>query len=412
MNKSSTCVSMNNMSSTCVFWCVQHMCIENACQNHTYMHATDPNHINATESAMDECIHDLKCSVAISALYLARDPVPAHAMQKRKKAHDADEPDAKRSISLTRHETADAMGLDYVVYRRLLSSGVPRIFLQILQMVFRHMGRAVRELACVEFFCGVASITQNVQQAGFSAVGYDIEKDPRHQDLCTPTGFLHAIWLVLCMGPDALAWFATVCSSWIFMSRATTCRSLGNALGRTDLECTVNGNCMVGRGALLQMLIMCSGSIWALEQPMSSLMEMHPGLLHLVELANKRAFAAWHTVSTSMGAFEADTAKPSILYSNSRWILSLARTLPKHFQASNKSTVVKHQGLNGTGVTGGTGLKQTQDYTWAFGSAVLDTFIFASDRVIEVEDSESELDECESTWASSELGPVMKFLTA
>ena len=112
-----------------------------------------------------------------------------------------------------------------------------------------------------------------------------------------------------------------------------------------------------------------------------------------------------------MAAFEADIAKPSILYSDSRWVLSLARSLPKNFQATNKATVVIDEGLKGTRVTGAEGLKQTQDYTWSFGSTVLDAFIFASDRVVEVEDSESELEESESTWATSEQGPVMKFLS-
>ena len=240
---------------------------------------------------LDERIHDRKYSVAISAQHFLR-VIRSNAMPKRKKAHDTSdgEPDAKcpaRSRSLTQYETADAMGLDYLVYRRLLSSGATRIFLQILQVVSPHLGRATRQLSCIDFVVGgVASITHNVQQAGFSAVGYDIEKDPRHQDLCTPIGFLHAIWLVLAMAPEAMGWFATVCSSWIFMSRSSTCRSLQDPLGRTDLECAVNGNCMVGRGVLLQMLVMCLGRFWALDKPMSSLMQMHPGLLHVVELAN------------------------------------------------------------------------------------------------------------------------------
>jgi hypothetical protein len=228
--------------------------------------------------------------------------------------------------------TAISMGLQSVVYWRMRVLGCPASFFTILvdiQACKAALGTPnVRgSLILLELFCGVAAITRSFEQAGLSAMGYDFLKDPLYNDINGDAGFMCVVSLVLSLDPiQGFLWLATVCSSWVWMSRGSTGRSMEFPLGIPCLS-TDNGNKMVARCALLMLLAIAMGSAWCLEQPMTSLMAMHPALQWLKERAGCLSNAAWFEVKTYMGAFEADTRKPSILYGNRRMVLSLARSL-------------------------------------------------------------------------------------
>ena len=243
-------------------------------------------------------------------------------------------------------------------------------------------------------------------------------RDPLNMDLCSARGFVYAVWLVLATQCQGLNWFATVCSSWVWMSRATTRRSRQDIYGRVDLPSCHAGNIQTARSALLMLLCACRHVWWALEQPATSLMEHHPAMKHLKRLASTVGghFFAWSKVQTYMGAFAGDTCKPLNIYSNARWIASLARTKPREFQPTNTDTVVCT--VSDTGrrqVTDGKGLKETQSYTKEFGEAVLDSYVFgAANEVLkhdDVADDQFGINDDEHAWATAELGAVMEFLT-
>ena len=78
-----------------------------------------------------------------------------------------------------------------------------------------------------------------------------------------------------------------------------------------------------------------------------------------------------------MAAFEADSAKPTVLYSCAPWILALIRKRPEGFIATNQDVTIKEVRSGGAvTVTGGAGLKRTQAYTPEFAGAVVDAFVF------------------------------------
>ena len=98
------------------------------------------------------------------------------------------------------------------------------VLYELLKLVNKVSASSARDLHCVECFCGVAAIVRAFQAAGLNAVGMDVALDPDYMDLCTSEGMVMAVSLCMKLSPDALAWFATVCSSWIWICRDKTRR--------------------------------------------------------------------------------------------------------------------------------------------------------------------------------------------
>ena len=78
------------------------------------------------------------------------------------------------------------------------------------------------------------------------------------------------------MRSGSLLMCAPVCSSWVWMSRSTTLRSRILPLGDVSLASVAAGNLQVARLVLLLVLVSHWGCSWVVEQPMTSLMWMHP----------------------------------------------------------------------------------------------------------------------------------------
>lgn len=60
-------------------------------------------------------------------------------------------------------------------------------------------------------------------------VGYDKNQDPQRQNICTTEGLLTALCWLRRLKPQGLAWLATECSTWVWISRATTLRTAGKS---------------------------------------------------------------------------------------------------------------------------------------------------------------------------------------
>ena len=181
--------------------------------------------------------------------------------------------------------TAMAMCISVTTYQRMKRMGCPPLFFEVLMCLQACGAVADQGLVMFEMFCGVAAISRAFADSGLPAMGYDYLKDPLMNDILAPAGFLHAVTMVLALDPTAgFLWLATVCSSWVWMSHGSTGRCVAFPLG---MPCaSVNdANTMVARCSLLILLCIAKGCIWALEQPPSSLMALHPAMQWLRSLA-------------------------------------------------------------------------------------------------------------------------------
>ncbi|CAE7441062.1 unnamed protein product [Symbiodinium necroappetens] len=189
-------------------------------------------------------------------------------------------------------------------------------------------------------------------------------------DILSSSGFANAMFQICNLKPGSGCLSAPVCSSWVFMSRGSTCRTKARPLGRCDSEGVQNGNIMTARVLILMLLASAKGIFWLLEQPASSIMEHHPcfqEVLGMVHLVKKTIY---------MQNYGGASPKPTILYSSHRAVDDLV-----HFQSSGQSsqqerpqTYVRYQGANGNVSTrGGRDLKATQAYPDGFGVALAKT---------------------------------------
>ena len=129
-----------------------------------------------------------------------------------------------------------------------------------------------KEYDCAEFFSGVGNVGGSFVERGYMAALYDIERSRDFEDLTKPEGFLTAMATTIKCKPGALAHWATVCSSWVWVCRATTKRSMLNPKGDTRHQFVTDGNVMVARMVLLVLVGLALEVQWILEQPSSSIM--------------------------------------------------------------------------------------------------------------------------------------------
>lgn len=274
--------------------------------------------------------------------------------------------------------SAAAVGVSILTFKRMKVLGCPFNFFMLLTMMRSAVDGCLASdgLILLELFCGVAAITRAFNAAGLPATGYDYLKDPYMNDINSPAGFICALTMLLTLHPtDGLLWLATVCSTWVWMSRGSTMRSLEFPLGM-PCHSTAGANQMVARCGLLIMLCMAFGCAWILEQPATSLMVMHPVMVWLASHNGRMLNCDWFEASTSMAAFNAETVKQTKLYGNRRSVFALARKKPTDMRSESRDVVRITELSDGRpSVTGGSGLKATQAYTDDFGEAVLEAYI-------------------------------------
>ena len=217
------------------------------------------------------------------------------------------------------------MGINGLELRRLLRMCVPIVFLNIMCSLLRD-DFVPRDLDCIEYFAGRARIHEAFVAGGFHAASFEV--------LWTSTmnfnniyGFINAVMLTLRLRPRALQWFATVCSTWVWVSRGTTWRSEDAPEGPKTLRHRTKrvkeANMQVSRMMLLACVAVSRRARWALEQPATSLMPYMPVIKHFRRLGGGVLGGRFRQVYTDMGAFAAPTKKPSKLFSIGRWMKPL-----------------------------------------------------------------------------------------
>ena len=218
-------------------------------------------------------------------------------------------------------------------------------------------------------------VTKAWAESGYRAVPLEILLNPEYMDILSPKGFVLGLLIALkCKTMRSFAMLATVCSTWVFMNRGTSGRSIWRPMGDYWKPSVKAANIMVSRMVLLKYILEAKRVFWMLEQPVSSIQTEH---FRLQEFAANMVSAGTplRRAFTWMGAFNAETAKGSVLYSTRPDVSKFARELPGSFVANKHDVFRSSVDKNGrTRVSGGADLKSTQGYTHEFGRATVEVF--------------------------------------
>ena len=151
-------------------------------------------------------------------------------------------------------------------------------------------------------------------------------RDPINQNILTWQGKLAGFQLLRTLRAGGLSSWATVCSTWVWVSQSQSRRNQWYPLGMDPkTKSVVEANEMVSMTSLFMLLGMCFRQLWLLEQPHSSIMAYHPRLQQVRGACADTDMWTWTEITTNMGAFGAPTQKKTKLWSCDNFILSLAR---------------------------------------------------------------------------------------
>ena len=178
----------------------------------------------------------------------------------------------------------------------------------------------------LELFAGEKAVTRACARHGYTAVPYE-KKDTPAFDILSIGGFILALTLVLSLKFGGFLLAAPVCSTWVWMSRASTGRKLANPGGSTA-SCAM-ANIMVSRVCFLIRVASALGVLWVFEQPANSLLAEYHRVQELF-----RAMMVFRS-TFRMDMFGGKTAKPTWLYSNTslaqlKWWKSFVSTAGNH----------------------------------------------------------------------------------
>ena len=124
------------------------------------------------------------------------------------------------------------IGVDGQTFRSLQRLGMPIVLYRILHDLtgMRDLVQH-QDLDFVEFFSGQGHLHRSVRSLGLKATGYDLKQDAVLQNIMTVQGFITAVQWCRRVRAGGHCHFGTVCSSWVWMCRATTRRSESCPLG-------------------------------------------------------------------------------------------------------------------------------------------------------------------------------------
>ena len=264
---------------------------------------------------------------------------------------------------------AGALGMTVECFKLLLGLGFPVIAFNMLRFINATMGPQERTLDCIEYFSGVGNIARVFRRHGCRVATFDYIRSIEHENLCSPGGWMTAFWHAMQLKYHGLASWATVCSSWIFLSCSCTGRSRAEPWGAPPgpgiTDATADGNTMAARMICVLMLLQARGCTWLLEQPESSVMEYIPEFSCLRACLKK--------VRTVMGAFNHDSRKGTTLLSCHDWHTALEKDLPFDFVPKKAMT---KKFIDANGIARCTGipdeLKESQAYTIEYARAVFE----------------------------------------
>jgi hypothetical protein len=134
----------------------------------------------------------------------------------------------------------------------------------------------------------------------FSTLTFDIVNDLL-QNILTDSGFEYVLTQVSKVRRVGIVVLAPVCSSFCWINRFTSGRSLIEPLGNEHVSSVEHGNTMVSRIILILQLIMARGAVFVLEQPRGSILPEHPRFVAFILQYN-----IWQVSSSCLGSQQCD----------------------------------------------------------------------------------------------------------
>ena len=309
---------------------------------------------------------------------------------------------------------AESLCLCHDVYVRMKKNNLPyALFNMIWWIIYRGSGSSTQNLDHVEWFAGVSNIHKAMLELGLRSVAVDIKKDPIHHNYTEKRGILYAVQITRRLRRRGGQHLATVCSSWIWANRETSKRYESLPLGVAPWSPNVaNANQMVSLCAMMWLWCWCAGCSTILEQPLGSLMGLHPRILQL-----KRVIGSFVHVTTHMGAFGGDCPKPTNLYSDSSYVHKLVRSPTQADRARFAELdreIMTRCPITGA-LSGGRDMKASQAYPVEYGRVVAASYKTHIDKTPEeLPDSETSSEEdCmadRDSWADAGVCEVCDWL--
>jgi len=132
----------------------------------------------------------------------------------------------------------ERLGVDGHMYRRMKRFGLLWWLLAMLALLAADPAlNNTQDLHLVEYFAGVEAITKAFEIDGMHSAAYDIKKHRDAMNINSDLGWLHGLHQCRRLVPfQSLAWFATVCSTWVWMPRSSAHRSERIHSGTLDLH--------------------------------------------------------------------------------------------------------------------------------------------------------------------------------
>lgn len=254
----------------------------------------------------------------------------------------------------------------FYVLSALAQHGVPLVVAQLCSSVMSAPGFPYEaNVECIDYFAGESQISRAFAKAGMCAISYEVKHDPDLEDIMKPGGLGHALQLALMSRLSGCNVFGIPCSTFCMLNYATHRRSKYRGLGNSAHESVRLANRLVSRAALLLMVLSALQIFWIIEQPLNSKLTTHPRMQQLISM-----FDVYET-TTAMWKFSKDAMKPTVLYSNKKWITEIEefRTVHKRPWTLKKLVSTKWQGKRKL-FSGNRHLKSSQAYTPEFGEAV------------------------------------------
>ena len=298
--------------------------------------------------------------------------------KKRKLAGKQTVPVLPQQPSRKLHHYAASRGVSATAFFRMMMIGLPLTILNALVFVnTMEPFSPATGIHAVEMYSGAGRIAATFQQHGANAGLFDTNRHHIFENILLPEGLLTAIKLTRNSAGGFSSW-ATKCSSWIYLVRASSGRSALEPLGDTTKEWVRKANTMVARNVLLMAMASCLLVSWLHEQPKSSCMSVtkFADWLRFVLTTVLHNVTEWTEAFTWLGAYGHETMKPTELLGSHRWIERLARTIPaEHKLLFESSDLVQHlpaAAHSGHRRISGAmdGLTTSQVYPWEYAKAV------------------------------------------
>ena len=228
------------------------------------------------------------------------------------------------------------------------------------------------DLLHVDWFAGIAGIHRACERRGIPSVALDVKYDRRWHNFTGKEGVITSFSVMRRLRKRGGNHWGTVCSSWIFLNKATSRRYPACPLGvhpRPDY--VVDANKMVSLMAIFWLWSIARGCITILEQPSTSLMRFHPRVKQIKRVLGDR----WRLAHTHMGAFGGPTEKATILHGDAPYLSKLQRSPTPddyaRFASEDHEMVTRSQS---GAFSGGKDLKDSQAYPAEYAENVIDLF--------------------------------------